>query len=73
MSMVPIMLTNKYVTVKGIGGISSHDLRLGDFKSVLSVRDPMDDTEHEIVCIFRNYGCHTNLEERMKTLSIHPA
>ena len=46
------MLTNKYVTVKGIGGISSHDLRLGDFKSVLAVRDPKDDMEHEIMCAF---------------------
>ena len=25
------------------------------------------------MCIFRNYGCHTNPEERMKTSSIHPA
>ena len=73
MSMVPIMLTNKYVNVKALGGISSHDLRLGDFKSVLTVRDPKDDTDHEVMCIFRNYGCHINPEERMKTSSIHPA
>ena len=45
MSMVPIMLSNKYVTIKGMGGMSHHNLRLGDFKSILAVRDPKDDTD----------------------------
>ena len=73
MSMVPILLINKYVTIKGMGGMSRHNLRLGDFKSVLAVHDPKSITEREIMCIFRNYRCHTNPEERMKTSSIHPA
>ena len=33
MSMVPILLSDKYVTIKGMGGMSRHNLRIGDFKS----------------------------------------
>lgn len=32
-SMVPILLSDKYVTIKGMGGMSRHNLRIGDFKS----------------------------------------
>ena len=51
MSMVPIMLSNKYVTIKGMGGMSRHNLRLGDFKSVLAVRDPKDNRSARS-CVF---------------------
>ena len=71
--MVPILLSDKYVTIKGMGGMSRRNLRIGDLKSVLPVHDPKNNTEQEIMCIFCNYGCHTSPEERMKISFIRPA
>jgi hypothetical protein len=71
--MIPIHLSDKYVTITGMGGTSHHNLRIGDFKLVLAVHDPKDGTDHEVMCIFRNYACHSDPSERLKMQTIHPA
>ena len=71
--MEEIGMSNKYVTITGMGGTSYHNLRIGDFKSVLAVFDPKDGKEHEIMCIFRNYACHEDPEERNRMQTIHSA
>ena len=45
MSMVPILLCDKYVIIKSMSGMSRHNLRIGDFKSILPVHDPKNNTE----------------------------
>ena len=54
MSMIPILLSDKYVIIKSLSGMSRHNLRIGDFKLILPVHDPKNNTECKIMCIIRN-------------------
>ena len=54
-SMVNIGWKDKYIDLVGVGGMVCRNLRIGDFKTVMVLRDPLDGhRRREAMCIFRN-------------------